>query len=239
MEKISTGIVIVAGGSGRRMGSELPKQFLFLGGEPILIRTINRFAKALPGAPIVVVLPEEQRPFWENLAARFEVAVHTVATGGKERFDSVKSGLEALFQLGEGVELVAIHDGVRPLVSRELILRCLDCAARNGSAIPAVAAVDSFRRLTDEGSEVVDRSLLRAVQTPQLFDAHLLRRAYRQPFDPAFTDDASVVERLGTKITLCEGERQNLKITTREDLTIAEALLAAENEQEDGERIDL
>ena len=236
MEQITTGIVIVAGGSGRRMGSEIPKQFLFLGGEPILVRTINRMAEALPGAPIVVVLPDEQQAFWKNLSARFEVAPHTLASGGKERFDSVKSGLDTLFALGEGVELVAIHDGVRPLASVEMIRRCCDCAATKGSAIPAIAVSDSFRRLTSEegGSEIVDRSLLRAVQTPQVFDAHLLRRAYRQPFDPAFTDDASVVEQLGEHISLCEGERSNLKITTREDITIAEALLEAQNDREDG-----
>lgn len=239
MEQIRTGIVIVAGGSGRRMGSEIPKQFLFLGGEPLLVRTINRFAEALPGAPIVVVLPEEQQAFWKNLSARFEVARHTLASGGKERFDSVKAGLETLFQLGEGVELVAIHDGVRPLISRELILRCMACAAEKGTAVPVISAVDSYRRLTAEGSEVVDRSLLRAVQTPQVFEAHLLRRAYRQPFDAAFTDDASVVERLGFKVTLCEGDRRNLKITTREDLLIAEALIAEQNDSGDGEGTDL
>lgn len=235
MEKISTGVVLVAGGSGRRMGSELPKQFLFLGGEPILVRTINRFSEALPGAPIVVVLPEEQIPFWKNLASRFEVARHTLAVGGKERFDSVKSGLEALWELGEGVELVAIHDGVRPLASVELIHRCVACAARHHSAIPVTEAVDSYRRLTNDegGSEIIDRRPLRLVQTPQVFDAELLRRAYRQPYEEAFTDDASVVERLGEPVTLCTGERSNLKITTREDLTIAEALLAAQDEDDE------
>lgn len=235
METISTGVILVAGGSGRRMGSELPKQFLFLGGEPILVRTINRFAEALPGAPIVVVLPEEQIPFWQNLASRFEVARHTLAAGGKERFDSVKSGLEALWELGEGVELVAIHDGVRPLASVELIRRCVECAARHDSAIPVTEAVDSYRRLTDAegGSEMIDRRPLRLVQTPQVFAAELLRRAYRQPYESAFTDDASVVERLVGQVTLCAGERSNLKTTTREDLTIAEALLAAQDGEDE------
>lgn len=230
METISTGVILVAGGSGRRMGSELPKQFLILGGEPILVRTINRFAEALPGAPIVVVLPEEQLPFWRNLASRFEVAHHTLAVGGKERFNSVKSGLKSLLELGEGVELVAIHDGVRPLASVELIGRCVACAAQYDSAIPVIEAVDSYRRLTDkEGhSEIIDRRPLRLVQTPQVFATELLRRAYRQEYEPTFTDDASVVERMGAQVTLCAGERSNLKITTREDLTIAEALLAAQ-----------
>ncbi len=232
MEQISTGIVIVAGGSGRRMGSSLPKQFLFLDGAPILVHTINRFSKALPGCPIVVVLPEEQQPFWRNLSARFEVASHHIANGGKERFDSVKSGLEHLWNLGEGVELVAIHDGVRPLASVELIRRCVACAAEKGSAIPVIPAIDSYRRLNGEDgrSELIDRTPLRLVQTPQVFDAHLLHKAYHQEFDPAFTDDASVVERLGITITLCEGERANLKVTTREDLIVAEALMNVEKE---------
>lgn len=235
MEQIATGIVIVAGGSGRRMGSELPKQFLLLDGAPILARTINRFAEALPKAPIVVVLPEEQRPFWQNLAARFEVAPHHIASGGKERFDSVKAGLDCLFELGEGIELVAIHDGVRPLVSGELICRACTTAAQHRSAVPVVAPVDSYRRITDHqgGSEIIDRAPLRAVQTPQVFDAALLRQAYKQPFAPSFTDDASVVEALGEAVTLCEGERANIKITTREDLIIAQALLEAQNSQEE------
>lgn len=230
MEQIRTGILIVAGGSGRRMGGELPKQFLFLGGEPILVRTINRLHEALPSAPIVVVLPESQIDFWRNLSARFEVARHTLAVGGKERFDSVKSGLETLWSLGEGVELVAVHDGVRPLASVEMIRRAVSCAAQYGAAVPVIEAVDSYRRVVEGGSEVVDRSALRLVQTPQVFEADLLRRAYRQPFDGAFTDDASVVEHAGGRVELCEGERRNLKITTREDLVIAEALLAAEQE---------
>lgn len=230
MEQIRTGVLIVAGGSGHRMGSELPKQFLFLGGAPILVHTINRFREALPEAPIVVVLPEDQMTYWQNLSARFEVARHTLAAGGKERYDSVKGGLEALWQLGEGVELVAIHDGVRPLASVEMIRRAVDCAALHGTAVPVVEAVDSYRRLLEEDSEVVDRRLLRRVQTPQVFEAELLRRAYRQPYEAGFTDDASVVERLGGRITLCEGEPRNLKITTREDLVIARALLEAEED---------
>lgn len=233
MEKIRTGIVIVAGGSGKRMGSTLPKQFLFLGGKPLLAKTINRFAEALPKEPIVVVLPEEQIPYWKNLSARFEVAPHTLTAGGKERFHSVKAGIEALLDLGEGVELIAIHDGVRPLLSTAMIRRGVECAALHATAVPVIAPVDSYRRLCDAGSVHEDRSRLRIVQTPQLFATDLLRRAYNQPFDTAFTDDASVVERLGERITLYEGERRNLKITTREDLLMAEALLEMENERED------
>lgn len=231
MEQIRTGVIIVAGGSGRRMGASLPKQFLFLEGQPLLAHTINRLHEALPTAPIVVVLPADQIDYWRNLSARFEVARHTLTAGGKERFDSVRAGLEALLNLGEGVELVAIHDGVRPLVSVEMIHRGLECAARQGSAIPVTPAIDSCRRLTEQGSEIIDRTPLRFVQTPQIFAVDPLRHAYRQPYRPAFTDDASVVEQAGYPIHLYEGERWNLKITTREDLALAEALLTRQNDE--------
>ncbi len=213
----------MAGGCGRRMGSTLPKQFMLLDGQPVLARTINRFAQALPGAPLVVVLPEEHKAFWRDLAARFDVARHTVATGGAERFHSVSRGLEAL---PPDVELIAVHDGVRPLLSAELIRRTVAVAAEYGTAVPAVAPVDSFRSTEGVASHPVDRSMLRAVQTPQVFRARLLRDAYETLFSPDFTDDASVVERFGATIRLCDGERRNIKITAREDLLFAEALLA-------------
>lgn len=213
----------MAGGCGRRMGSTLPKQFMLLDGQPVLARTINCFAQALPGAPLVVVLPEEHKAFWRDLAARFDVARHTVATGGAERFHSVSRGLEAL---PPDVELIAVHDGVRPLLSAELIRRTVAVAAEYGTAVPAIAPVDSFRSTEGEASHPVDRSMLRAVQTPQVFRARLLRDAYETLFSPDFTDDASVVERFGATIRLCDGERRNIKITAREDLLFAEALLA-------------
>lgn len=239
MEQIRTGIIVVAGGCGRRMGGSLPKQFLLLDGQPILARTINRLAEALPGSPIVVVLPEEWQPFWRDLSARFEVKKHTLATGGSERFHSVKAGLEALLALGEGVELVVIHDGVRPLAGCDMIRRAVECAMLHRTAVPAVAAEDSYRRLTEQGSEIVDRTPLRRVQTPQVFECDLLRRAYLQPYAPHFTDDASVVEQYGEKITLCEGDPQNLKITTRKGLALAEALLHLQNERHDDGGEDL
>lgn len=231
MEQIRTGLIVVAGGRGHRMGAALPKQFLFLGGEPLLVRTINRLHEALPLAPIVVVLPEEQIDYWRNLSARFEVARHTTVAGGEERFDSVKAGLEGLLSLGEGVELVAIHDGVRPLVGVEMVRRCVACAAERGSAIPVVKMVDSCRRVEAEESQMVDRTPLRLVQTPQVFRVDWLRSAYRQPRSADFTDDASVVERAGYPLALCEGERWNLKMTTREDLALAEALLMIQRDE--------
>jgi len=228
--------VIVAGGSGRRMGAALPKQFLLLDGVPVLARTVNRIAEAFPGSPVVVVLPADQLDFWRDYAARFEVKRHTLAAGGAERFHSVKAGLEALLRLGEGVEFVAVHDGVRPLASVELLRRTVDCARMYGAAVPVTEPVDSYRRVTDGGSEVVDRRALRIVQTPQVFRTDWLRRAYGQPYSAAFTDDASAVERAGYSIALCEGERSNLKITTREDLSLAAAWLRTEGEKEGEEK---
>ncbi|MBQ5828868.1 MAG: 2-C-methyl-D-erythritol 4-phosphate cytidylyltransferase [Alistipes sp.] len=216
------GVIIVAGGSGKRMQSALPKQFMMLGGLPVVAHTINTFSEALPGAEIVVVLPEEHIPLWRNLAARFDIAVHRCIAGGKERFHSVKNGLDAL---SEEVEYVAVHDGVRALATKKMILRVQLAAEETGAAIPVTEVVDSYRRVDGSESYIVPRSELRIVQTPQTFSAELLRRAYEQPFSDKFTDDASVVEALGAKITLVEGERRNIKLTTPEDMLIAERLL--------------
>lgn len=212
----------MAGGSGRRMQSALPKQFMMLGSLPVVAHTINTFSEALPGAEIVVVLPEEHIPLWRNLAARFDVAVHRCIAGGKERFHSVKNGLDAL---SSEVEFVAVHDGVRALATKKMILRVQLAAEETGAAIPVTEVVDSYRRVDGTESYIVPRSELRIVQTPQTFSASLLRRAYEQPFSESFTDDASVVEALGAKITLVEGERRNIKLTTPEDMLIAERLL--------------
>ena len=239
-----TGVLIVAGGSGRRCGGQLPKQFRLLGGQPVLARTINLFAEALPGARIVVVLPAEYAAFWHDLAARFDVAAHTVAEGGAERFHSVRNGLAAL---PAETELIAVQDGVRPLASVGMIRRVAEAATAAGAAIPVVEPVDSFRETDGPDtpaaaaedpqtpSHIVDRRRLRIVQTPQIFRAGLLRAAYEAPYDAAFTDDASVVERAGHAVRLVAGERTNLKLTTPEDFIVAEALLAAREESEKSE----
>ena len=219
MEQPRVGVIIVAGGSGKRMGGSLPKQFSLVGGEPILARTINAFRKALPASRIVVVLPAEYIEFWKNFSARFEVAKHSIVEGGEERFYSVRNGIEAL---SDAVDLIAIHDGVRPFASKELILRAVACAAEHGSAIPVVKAVDSYRVVEDEESHIIDRTPLRIVQTPQIFAAPILRAAYDTEFRSEFTDDASVVEYSGEKVALCEGEYNNFKITTPDDMIIAE-----------------
>ena len=228
MEQPRVGVIIVAGGSGKRMGGSLPKQFSLVGGEPILARTINAFRKALPAARIVVVLPAEYIEFWKNYSARFDVAKHSVIEGGKERFHSVKNGIEAL---SDAVDLIAVQDGVRPFASKEMILRAVACAAENGSAIPVVKAVDSYRAIDGEESKIIDRTPLRLVQTPQIFSAPILRAAYDTEFRTEFTDDASVVEYSGERISLCEGEHTNIKITTPTDIVFAEAIIASLDEK--------
>ena len=171
----TTGVIIVAGGSGRRMGATLPKQFMMLGNKPILAHSINRIHEALPAAEIVVVLPEEHIALWRNIAARFDVAHHKITAGGTERFYSVKNGLK---ELSDDVKIIAIHDAVRPLASKKLIIKLILEAEKNIAVIPVVAPVDSFRKIEGDNSKIIDRSALRIVQTPQVFNATILRRAY-------------------------------------------------------------
>lgn len=216
------GVIIVAGGSGSRMQSALPKQFMMLGSLPVVAHTINTFKEALPASDIVVVLPEEHIAMWKNLAARFDIAAHRVVAGGKERFYSVKCGIDAL---AEDVELIAVHDGVRAMVTKQLIIRTLLDAETAGASIPVIEVADSYRRIENDGSHIVPRSELRIVQTPQIFRAEVLRKAYEQSFSTAFTDDASVVEAAGYKISLVEGDKHNIKLTTPEDMEYAEWLL--------------
>jgi 2-C-methyl-D-erythritol 4-phosphate cytidylyltransferase len=198
---------------------------MLLGGIPVVARTINIFAEALPGAEIVVVLPEEHIAMWKNLAARFDVAVHKCVAGGAERFHSVKAGIEAL---SEDVTSIAVHDGVRALVTKRLIIRAALAIEENDAVIPVIEVVDSYRRVEQGGSTILPRSELRIVQTPQIFKSSILRKAYTQEFDQAFTDDASVVEAMGIKITLVDGERTNIKLTTPEDMEWAEWMLQRE-----------
>ncbi len=214
--------IIVAGGRGLRMGGELPKQFLPLSGKPVLMRTLELFEGEV--SRIILVLPEDHIPFWQELCEQYHFTLtHTVALGGETRFHSVRSGLSHLPQEG----LVAVHDGVRPLVSRVLIRRSFEEAERSGAALPACPVTDSLRLRQDEGkSEAVDRSRYVAVQTPQTFDLGRLQQAYEQAYSPLFTDDASVYEAasLGS-ITLIDGEETNIKLTTPRDLLLAELLL--------------
>lgn len=220
MEEI--GVIIVAGGVGSRMQSSIPKQFAFLSGRPILVRTIDNIAEVLPNAKIVVVLPESHIEFWKNLVARFDTAKHKIVAGGSERFYSVVNGLSAM---SSNVEYIAVHDGVRPFVSRELIDDLMDATRTHGAAIPTIRPVESLRVVDVCGdSQIIDRNSVRIVQTPQIFEASTLIAAYSAQFSPTFTDDASVVESLGKYIYLCDGERENIKITTPEDLQFAETI---------------
>ena len=219
--------IIVAGGSGTRFGTEVPKQFLVLGGKPILMRTIEAFEAALRGVDhgIVVTLPADQFGLWDELCERYAFAVpHRVVAGGETRWHSVKNVLDSINDVA-GVDVIAVHDGVRPLAHRDLIDRVLDAARRSGAAIPVVMLNDSVRQVEGATSHALDRSSLRAVQTPQAFDASLLMNAYSQPYLPTFTDDASVVERYGHAVALVEGDPKNLKITRPMDLALAEYLL--------------
>ncbi|MBQ6073396.1 MAG: 2-C-methyl-D-erythritol 4-phosphate cytidylyltransferase [Bacteroidales bacterium] len=216
--------VIVAGGQGLRMGADRPKQFLEIGGKPILRHTIERFLNFDPGMEIIVVLPSDGKEWWRDYCRRSSfLERYSMVSGGITRFHSVQNALRYVGEEG----LVAIHDGVRPLVGRSLIERLFSAAASTGAAIPAVPVVESVRRVENEKSVPVDRNGLVTVQTPQVFDAALLKAAYRQPFSTAFTDDASVVEASGKEVHVVPGERFNIKITTPEDLVLAEELLGS------------
>lgn len=218
-------VVIVAGGKGSRMKSETPKQFLNLGSSPVLIHTIMRFYDYDPSIGIVVVLPFEHIETWNHLCTqhRFSIA-HQVVAGGETRFYSVRNGLDrALF-----ADLVAIHDGVRPMVITQLIANSFDAAAEYGSAIPVVPPSESLRKIENDGSHPVERSKHVLVQTPQTFNAKLIAEAYQQDYQARFTDDATVFEAAGHPVHLIDGVAQNIKITTPFDLFMAERFLEFE-----------
>jgi 2-C-methyl-D-erythritol 4-phosphate cytidylyltransferase len=216
------GIIIVAGGVGVRMGSHTPKQFLLLREKPVLAWTVEAFAKTLPEADIVVALPAQYMEQWAELSLAYRVPPHKICEGGATRFSSVKS---ALAMLDEDCDYIAVHDGVRPLVSAELIGYAFDVAKKHGTAIPALPVTDSIRCVTERASYPVDRTTLRAIQTPQVFREDILRAGYERATGNDFTDDATVVECIGYNIMLCTGERQNIKITTSIDIRIAEAIM--------------
>lgn len=215
--------VIVAGGSGKRMGSEIPKQFLPLRGRPVLMHTIERFAKYRPDMNIILVLPAHQIDRWQALCKEHSFSiVHKIVHGGSTRFDSVKNGLKQIQDDG----VVAIHDGVRPLVSRQTINRTFIEAAVYGSAIPVTDSTQSVRIIDDGGiSHAVNRSSVVLVQTPQVFKTSLILSAYEQSYNDMFTDDASVVEAAGAHVHLTHGNIENVKITTKDDMLYAEAVM--------------
>lgn len=218
-------IIIVAGGKGLRMGGDIPKQFLPIKGKPVLMRTIERFHECSPQLRVILVLPREQQDNWHTLCRDHSFGIdHTVVDGGDTRFGSCRNGLAAIPDDEEGV--VGIHDGVRPFVSADTVERCFARARQCGAAIPVLPVTDSLRRVSGDGksSHGVNRSEYRAVQTPQAFSIQVLKKAYRQPYQDSFTDDASVVEAMGVKVDMVEGNRENIKLTTPFDLKIAETL---------------
>lgn len=224
-------VLIVAGGKGLRMGGDLPKQFIPLEGKPILMHTLEAFHRWDDSAELVLVLPEDHQPYWNMLCREIGCkAPHRIANGGETRFHSVRNGLQFLSDeiknASEGNEkvLIAIHDGVRPFVSPEVIEACFEEAGKSGAAIPVLPMIDSLRETEGNSSHPVDRSHYVAVQTPQVFCSGLLLKAYGQDFSPLFTDDASVVEAMGEPVSLVEGNRENIKITTPFDLLIAQAV---------------
>ena len=229
-------IIIVAGGKGLRMGGDVPKQFLPIGGKPVLMHTLQRFHDYSEELQIILVLPREQQEYWKELCKEYGFTVeHRVADGGATRFHSVQNGLALIPDDAQGV--VGVHDGVRPFVSLDVIARCYDTARQTGTAIPVVPVVETLRHIDEEeqASRTVSRADYRLVQTPQTFDIQILKAANSHALSVSgdsvaaiaalFTDDASVVEAYGHTVTLVDGNRENIKITTPFDLKVAEAML--------------
>ena len=216
--------IIVAGGKGLRMGGELPKQFIPIEGRPVLMRTLDTFYAYDNSIQIILVLPGDHQSYWKQLCHEYQFAVpHRIANGGATRFHSVQNGL-SLVDAAEA--LVAVHDGVRPFVSTEVIARCYAEADTFGTAVPALPSVESVRLVASDGSNrAIDRREVMLIQTPQVFNAEMLISAYNQPFTPLFTDDASVVEATGKPIHLTLGQHGNIKLTTPDDMRAAEAML--------------
>lgn len=215
-------VIIVAGGKGLRMGGNVPKQFQLLAGRPVLMHTLNRFREYSDKLQIILVLPHDQQDYWHELCQQYHFTVeHTIADGGETRFHSVKNGLALIPDDAEGV--VGVHDGVRPLVTPELLNRCFTTAVSAQAVVPGMPVADSLRH---KQRGAVSREGIYRVQTPQTFSIHLLKEAYRLPYRNEFTDDASVAEAAGHRVTIVDGTPENIKLTTPFDLALAEALLA-------------
>ncbi|MDR2147223.1 MAG: 2-C-methyl-D-erythritol 4-phosphate cytidylyltransferase [Tannerella sp.] len=214
--------LIVAGGKGLRMGGELPKQFIPLIDKPVLMHTLQTFYQWDVSCEIILVIPEEHAAYWKMLCEELNFTIpHTVVFGGETRWKSVKNGLLQIREEG----YVAVHDGVRPFVSREVITDCFSAAQEFGAAIPVIPVIESVREIISENeSKLFDRERLRIVQTPQVFQTEILKKSYEHSYNKSFTDDASVVEAAGYKVQLVRGNPENIKITTPVDLKVAEML---------------
>ena len=216
-------VIIVAAGSGSRMGGEMPKQYLQLQGRPLIVHNLERFQRFDPDMKLVVVLAPTHKELWEQMASSYEIARGIIlAMGGSTRYDSVKSGLKQI----DKETLIGIHDAARPLVSQDTLIRCYDAALRTGSGIPVVEMDESVRMLDAKGGSVhMDRSSLKRVQTPQVFRSERIKQAYQQAYKSAFTDDASVYETVYGAPALVEGNRENIKLTTHADMQLAQLLI--------------
>jgi 2-C-methyl-D-erythritol 4-phosphate cytidylyltransferase len=214
-------VIIVAGGIGSRMKSDIPKQFLFINGKPILMHTIEKFYQYDNSINIILILPANQLLYWQSLVEKQNFIIPlTIDKGGETRFQSVKNGLE---HIKEGI--VGIHDAVRPLVSLSTIKSAFDMAEKKGNAVPVISVNESIRIINDTTNQHIDRNTIKIVQTPQCFEVLLIKQAYNQDYKTIFTDDASVVENTGKSIYLSEGNLENIKITTAYDLKLAEVLI--------------
>ena len=217
--------VIVAGGSGSRMNSNLPKQFLLLNGKPVLYYTIDTFLNSYEDLEIILVLPEDHIAAGQEIIdAFFDYTRIRITAGGRTRFHSVQNGL----QLINEESIIFVHDGVRCLLTTALIHRCYEAAVESGSAIPVIDSKDSIRMITEDGNEALDRTTIKLVQTPQTFHSKILLPAYKIDYKDKFTDEATVVEAFGLKVLLVEGEEHNIKITRPLDLEIAEGMFKPE-----------
>lgn len=222
MSEIKKYAVIVAGGKGQRMGTAIPKQFLDLAGKPMLYYSIAAFTDAYPDIEVILVLPEDMLSYAQIILTAFPAPVDMIIVpGGATRYHSVKNGLNAI----KGNGIVFVHDGARPLVSKALINRCYKQATEKGNAIPAIAATDSMRITDGRHTKPIDRDYLRIIQTPQTFRTEIIIPAFQQDYDPAFTDEATVLEATGMEVYLTEGDKRNIKVTTPEDMMIAAVML--------------
>ncbi len=223
MNEIKKFAVLVAGGKGMRMGSALPKQFLPLKGKPVLAHSVIAFMNAFPDIQIIIVLPADQLSYAQMILSALPDPIEAIiVSGGETRFHSVQNGLKAI----DGNGIVFVHDGARPMITADLIRRCYAEALTNGSAIPAIPVTDSMRILDGNTSKPLNRDHMRVIQTPQTFRTELIIAAFQQPYTDAFTDESTVVEAAGTSVSLVAGEKSNIKVTTPEDMIIAEALMS-------------
>jgi len=224
-------VIIVAGGSGIRMGSDIPKQFLIMNGKPVLFYSIEQFYKFDNSIKIIVVLPENHIVRWQQICKDYNFSIpHEITKGGIERFYSVKNALKIVSEKYNDVEQIAVHDGVRPLVSVNLIELCFKEAEKYQAVVPAIKPSETVRYGNTTTNSIINRDEIFLIQTPQVFEAKVLIEAYKSDFDKKFTDDASVVEHFGCKIKLIEGEKDNIKITHKSDISFCEFFTSSESD---------